>query len=166
MTTEINATQSVQAKKANAGFNDVEELSDETKNQLEALGITVTAGMTEAEAQELIEESKEESFEKTSVQQKPGAVEISTDIKNLASVIGLSYEDDDTPDEILTRIAEEIEAQIDDAENNPQALSTLMGYYHQLSSLDAQLDAVQSGENKLYAAMDLLANSNRKQFGF
>lgn len=165
MTTEINAAQKVQAQ-TNVGFEEVEELSNETKRQLETLGITVTAGMTEAEAQELIDEAKEDTFTKLPVQPKNGAVEINTDIKNLANVVGLSYEDDDTPDEILTRIAEEIEAQIDDAENNPQALSTLMGYYHQLSSLDAQLDAIRSGENKIYAAMDLLAHSNRKQFGF
>lgn len=163
MTTEINAAQTVQLKKNNAGFD---ELSDETKRQLEALGITVTAGMSEAEAQEIIEEKMYENSPESSVKPKNGAIEINSDIKNLAAVVGLSYEDDDTPDEILTRIAEEIEAQIDDAENNPQALSTLMGYYHKLSDLDAQLDALQYGESKIYAAMDLMAASNKKQFGF
>lgn len=166
MTTEINATQSAQLKTASAGTGTTEELSEETKRQLEALGITATAGMTEAEAQEMIDEAREEKAENGAAPAAAGATEISYDIKTLASVVGLSYEDTDTPDDILAAIADELEAQIDEAENNPQALSTLMGYYQRLSSLDAQLDEIQHGESKLFAAMDFMANSNKKELGF
>ena len=165
MTTEINATQAAQVKTSKAGANTTEELSEETKRQLEALGITATEGMTEAEAQEIIEEAEQERNTNIGVA-APGVTEVSTDIKTFAAVVGLSYEDSATPDEILIAIAEELEAQIDDAENNPQALSTLMGYYHRLSALDAQLDEIQHGESKLFAAMDFMANSNKKEFGF
>lgn len=165
MTTEINAANSAQVKTNSIGTAKTEELSDETKRQLEALGISVTTGMTEAEAQELIDEAQEDD-ELFKAPQAADSFEVSSDIKTLASVVGLSYEDNDSADEILVRIAEELEAQIDDAENNPQALSTLMGYYHKLSDLDAQLDAVQQGQSKLFNAMDLMAANNRKQFGF
>ena len=119
--------------------------------------------MTEAEAAEIIEAKEvQEEPEPQSVM----AVALNTDIKNLAAVVGLAYESTDTPDEILAAIADELEAQIDEAENNPQALSTLMGYFHQLSSLDAQLDEIKDGETKLFSAMDMMAHKNREEFGF
>jgi len=165
MTTEINATKSSQVKATKVEVK-TEELSEETKQQLAALGITAEEGMTEEKAKELIEEARMEEADKLAPEQEAGVMEISADIKNLASVVGLSYEDNATPDDILIAIAEELEAQIDESENNPQALSTLMSYYHTLNSLDAQLDAVYQGESKLFNAMELMAANNRKQFGF
>ncbi len=161
MTTEINAAKSAGMTPAFADFSN--ELSEETKIELQELGVTVTADMTEAEAAEIIEAKEvQEEPEPQSVM----AVALNTDIKNLAAVVGLAYESTDTPDEILAAIADELEAQIDEAENNPQALSTLMGYFHQLSSLDAQLDEIKHGETKLFSAMDMMAHKNREEFGF
>ncbi len=68
---------------------------------------------------------------------------VDKNIKNLASAIGLSYERTDTPDEILLAIEDELQAQIDEAEENPQELSALMGYYRQLHTLDKILDEIE-----------------------
>jgi hypothetical protein len=165
MTTEINSAQAAQMSGGIFGAN--EEISQETREELDALGIAITPGMTETQAREKIEEVRFEDYdtEDDTTSQSVGNIELKSDIKNLASAIGISYQDTDTPDEIIIAISEELEAQIDEAENNPQALSTLMGYYRKLSSLDEQLDAVKSGQNKIFDAMDLLSANNRKEFG-
>lgn len=92
--------------------------------------------------------------------------ELENDLQDLAESVGLSYESTDTPDEIIAAIAEELEAQIDDAETNPQALSTLMGYYHQLNNLDALLDEIRQEEAKLNSFMNAPADIGREEFGF
>ncbi len=79
------------------------------------------------------------------------------DIKNLARTIGLKYENEDSDDEIILAIAEELEAQIDDAEGNPQELSTLMMYLHKLNSLDERLRELNEVENAVedFAGFDV-----------
>ena len=164
MTTEINAAQAAQLGHAN---NSRAELSEETIKKLQEFGIAATASMTEAEAEEIIKEMEDKQEEQENIYNNAlGEKEINNDIKNLASAVGLSCDANEEPEEILVAIAEEIEAQIDDAENNPQALSTLMGYYNKLSVLDAQLEEIHSGAKKLFSAMDVMANKNREEFGF
>jgi uncharacterized phage infection (PIP) family protein YhgE len=163
MTTEINAAQAAQLGRAN---NSPAELSEETLRKLQEFGISAAANMTEAEAEEIIQEMEDEQKEPEKIYNTLGEKEINNDIKNLASAVGLRCEANEEPEEILVAIAEEIEAQIDDAENNPQALSTLMGYYNKLSVLDAQLEGIHSGAKKLFSAMDVMANKNREEFGF
>ncbi len=92
--------------------------------------------------------------------------QLENDLQDLAGTIGLSYESTDTPDEIIAAIAEELEAQIDEAETNPQALSTLMGYYHQLNNLDARLEEIKREESILYSSMNMLPRKNEVVFGF
>lgn len=81
------------------------------------------------------------------------------ELKTLAGQIGVVYSERETPEEILTRIAEELEAQIDEAENNPQELSTLMGYFNKLKGIDAMLDEINSVRNNIYTAMDLVTTN-------
>lgn len=81
--------------------------------------------------------------------------EVRADIENLASVIGLSYEKTDTPDEIMMAIEEELQAQIDEAEENPKELSVLMGYYRRLDSLDSLLDELEEIETELESVNNL-----------
>ena len=91
---------------------------------------------------------------------------LENDLQDLADAIGFSYESTETHDEIIAAIAEELEAQIDDAETNPQALSTLMGYYHQLNNLDALLDEIKQEEAKLYSFTEMYSETDSKEFGF
>ena len=86
------------------------------------------------------------------------AEEVSNELKNLAYTVGLKYENDETPDEIILAIEEELEAQIDDAENNPQALSTLMGYYNKLNTLDELLDEIQFQNNSICNTFKVISN--------
>ena len=95
-----------------------------------------------------------------------GEAEVTSDIKTLAVTIGLTIEDDSSAEDILEEIAEELEAQIDEAEGNPQELSTLMGYFRQLSKLDAEYTVIQEGQAKLFNAMELVSRANKQNMGF
>ncbi len=136
MTTEINSVQGAQLSNGILGAN--AEIDEETRDDIEVL---------------------------EPIMQSEDNIGLQSDIKKLANAVGISYQKEDTPEEILISISEELEAQIDDAEDNPQALSTLMGYYRQLNTLDARLDAIQFGESKIFDAMNLLSQNNRKEFG-
>lgn len=93
-------------------------------------------------------------------------IKLENDLQDLADALGFSYESTRTHDEIIAAIAEELEAQIDDAETNPQALSTLMGYYHQLNNLDALLDEIRQEEDNFNSFMNMPTNTGREEFGF
>ena len=86
---------------------------------------------------------------------------VKTDIKNLAKIFGLKYECDEAPFEILFAIEEELEAQIDEAEENPQELSTLMAYMHKLNSLDAILNEIYEVE-AMFKPTQLIKGKNLK----
>ncbi len=157
----INSNEVVAAQASQA--QGTEELSESTKRQLEALGITVTAGMTEAQAQAKIEEAKQQAAMTGTVESE---TEVTADIKTLALAVGVVYEDDTSPQEILTKIADELEAQVDEAAENPQVLNTLMSYYRQLADLDAEYDDIQKGQAKIFAALNLISEKNKQEHGF
>lgn len=159
----INATE-VQTSALGVQAEEEEELSTATKKELEALGIPVTEGMTEAEAQEKIQEAKLQKQAAVG-EDAPSEAEIMADVKTLASQIGVVYSDSDDTEEILANIADELEAQIDEAENNPNELSTLMGYFNKLKDLDTVFDEMQSVQETIYAAMDMVAAKNKKEHG-
>ncbi len=137
------------------------------KKQLEALGIPVTDGMTEAQAQTKIQEAQR----KEAVQngQNDGEnlseTEVLADAKSLATRVGVSYEDDESVDEILDKISEELESMIDEAGENPQELNTILEYYRELKSLDDQYDNIQSAQNSMYAAMNMVSTNNKIALG-
>lgn len=162
MTTEVESV-SVAKSRARFAQTTTEELSESTKKELQALGITPEEGMTEAQAQAKIQEARMEKFLNRDTATE---VEITSDIKNLAATIGLSIDEGTSTDEILVQIAEELEAQVDEAEGNPQELSALMGYFKQLSNLDAQYSDIQRGQSKLFNAMELISQNNKQEFGF
>lgn len=162
MSTEIK---SVSATKSQANFAQTatEELSESTKKELQALGIPTEDGMTESQAQAKIQEARMQKLQQSGAGTE---VEIASDVKSLAATIGLSVEEGTPTDEILAQIAEELEAQIDEAEGNPQELSALMGYFKELSNLDAQYTDIQRGQSKLFNEMELISQNNKQEFGF
>jgi len=72
--------------------------------------------------------------------------EICSEIRLLADEVGLSYEESTMPEEIIMAISDELQTQIDSSEDNPTALSELMGLYHKLDELDEALDYVLNHE--------------------
>ncbi|MBR6099219.1 hypothetical protein IKP85_05675 [bacterium] len=121
---------------------------------------------TAFESTNVITEESEDKIKELKESMNQSELKVSNDIKSLAEDVGLSCEATDTPDEIIAAIADELEAQIDDAENNPQALSTLMGYYSRLNSLDQQLDEIYCRADEMFSARDMYTVKNREEFGF
>ena len=158
-TTQAAAAQSTQKKS---------DLSESTKRQLEALGIPVTDGMTEAQAQTKIQEAQRQEAAQNGEQetgQNLSETEVLADAKSLASRVGVSYDDDETVDEILSKVSDELDAMIEEAGENPQQINTILEYYRELKSLDDQYDNIQPAQNSLYAAINMVSTNNKIALG-
>lgn len=164
---QINSINAADTQTAALGVQaeEEDELSTSTKKELEALGIPVTEGMTESQAQQKIQEARLQKQAEAGIQPDVSEAELMADVKTLAGNIGVAYSESDDTEEILINIANELEAQIDEAENNPQELSTLMGYFNQLKNLDTVFEEMQSVQTAIYAAMDMVAAKNKQEHG-
>lgn len=111
-------------------------LSETTKAKLEALGIPVTDGMTESEAQAKISQAEAQQQSQNEGGQQQNSSE----------------------SEILDDIGAELEVLLEEAQGNPTRLSTLSSYLSELTSLDSQYDSVQSSQQSMYAAMNMVFN--------
>lgn len=165
--TQINSINAADTQTAALGVQaeEEDELSTSTKKELEALGIPVTEGMTESQAQQKIQEARLQKQAEAGMQPDVSEAELMADVRTLAGNIGVAYSESDDTEEILINIANELEAQIDEAENNPQELSTLMGYFNQLKNLDTVFEEMQSVQTAIYAAMDMVATKNKQEHG-
>ena len=145
------------------------QLSDSTKAQLEALGITVTDGMTEAEAKQKIAEVQAQRQAQNQPQNQGGQSssqsEILSDAKSLAAQVGVSVSSDADVSEILDDIGAKLESMIQEAQGDQNKLSQISSYFSQLQSLDEQNDSIQSSQNNLYAAMNMVSTSNKIALG-
>ena len=145
------------------------QLSDSTKAQLEALGITVTDGMTEAEAKQKIAEVQAQRQAQNQPQNQGGQSssqsEILSDAKSLAAQVGVSVSSDADVSEILDDIGAKLESMIQEAQGDQNKLSQISSYFSQLQSLDEQNDYIQSSQNNLYAVMNMVSTSNKIALG-
>lgn len=142
-------------------------LSETTKAKLEALGITVTDGMTESEAQAKISqaEAQQQSQNEGGQQQNSSESEILSQAKSLAAQVGVTVSSDADISEILDDIGAELEVLLEEAQGNPTRLSTLSSYLSELTSLDSQYDSVQSSQQSMYAAMNMVSTNNKIALG-
>lgn len=166
--TTISSVSSTSSAMNSALAHKTSYLSETTKAQLEALGITVTDGMTEAEAKQKIAEVQAQREAQNDNQQQQGnssESEILSDAKSLASQVGVSVSSDADVSEILDDIGNRLEAMIEEANNNPAELSQIASYFSQLTSLNDKYDSVQSSQNSLYAAMNMVSTSNKIALG-
>lgn len=145
------------------------QLSDSTKAQLEALGITVTDGMTEAQAKQKIAEVQAQRQAQNQPQNQGGQSssqsEILSDAKSLAAQVGVSVSSDADVSEILDDIGAKLESMIQEAQGDQNKLSQISSYFSQLQSLDEQNDSIQSSQNNLYAVMNMVSTSNKIALG-
>lgn len=168
LVTTISSVSSTSSAMNSALAHKTSHLSETTKAQLEALGITVTDGMTEAEAKQKIAEVQAQREAQNDNQQQQGnssESEILSDAKSLASQVGVSVSSDADVSEILDDIGSRLEAMIEEANNNPAELSQIASYFSQLTSLNDKYDSVQSSQNSLYAAMNMVSTSNKIALG-
>lgn len=155
------------AAASNALTAKTSQLSETTKAQLEALGITATDGMTESEAQQKIAAAQAEQQQENGGQQQNNSSEseILSEAKSLAAQVGVSISSDDDISEILDDIGEKLEVLLEEAENNPGILSTLSGYLSQLTSLDDRYESMQNFQSSLFSAMNMVSTNNKIALG-
>jgi len=91
---------------------------------------------------------------------------ICNDIKTLAKILGLRYDADDSPIEIVLALEDELEAQIDEAEDNPQELSTLMAYLHKVNTLDDRLNEIREVKDVISGVADVFAGLSKPKLEF
>ena len=142
-------------------------LSNDTKAKLEALGITVTDGMTEAEAQNKIAaaEAEQNAQNQNNQQGNSSESELLSEAKALASAVGVSVSSDADVSEILADIGNELEVMLENAENNPAVLSQLSTYLSQLTSLDDRYNSLQNAQASMYSAMNMISTNNKIALG-
>ena len=166
MTTSISAV-SAGSSSASESIAKKSSLSSETKVRLEALGITATDGMTESQAQAKIAEAEaqQNAQNQNNQQGNSSEAELLSEAKSLASSVGVSVASDADLSEILDDIGAELEAMLEDAENNPSVLSQLSNYLSQLSSLDSRYNSLQNAQASMYSAMNMISTNNKISLG-
>lgn len=141
-------------------------LSETTKAKLEALGITATDGMTESEAQAKIAQAEaQQQSQNGDEQQNSSESEIFSRAKTLAAKVGVTVSSDADVSEILDDIGAELEVLLEEAQGNPTRLATLSSYLSELTSLDDQYSSIQSAQNSMYAAMNMVSTNNKIALG-
>lgn len=166
MSTSISAV-NAGSSAASEAVTKKSSLSNSTKNELEALGITATDGMTESEARQKIAEAREEQNAQNGGEQQGNSSEseILADAKTLAAQVGVSVASDADVSEILDDIGAELEVMLEEAENNPAILSQLSSFLSQLTNLDDQYDSLQGAQSSMYAAMNMVSTNNKIALG-
>lgn len=141
-------------------------LSNETKEKLEALGITATDRMTESEAQsKIVQKEAENNPQNGSQQGNSSESEILAEAKALASSVGVSVGSNADVSEILDDIGAELEKMLEEAETNPSVLSQLSSYLSQLTSLDDRYETLQNSQSSMYSAMNMISTNNKIALG-
>ena len=141
-----------------------EELSSSTKLKLEALGIDPTTVTSEAQAQSLIAQAE---AQQNSGQQQGGGnsseQELLSEAKTLASAVGVSVSSNDSLDDIIDNISDQIQVMLDSGDQSK--ISAAQGYQAQLASLSDRVDSVQNTQQNIFNAMDMISLSNKYALG-
>ena len=143
-----------------------EELSSSTKQKLEALGIDPATVTSEAQAQALIAEAEAAKHQQNSGQQQGGnssEQELLSEAKDLASKVGATVSSNDTLDDIIDKIAEEIQIMLNSGDRSE--ISQAQGYQAQLENISGRADSIQSTQQNIFNAMDMVSISNKYALG-
>ena len=142
-----------------------EELSSSTKLKLEALGIDPTT--VTSQAQSLIAQAEATKQQQNSGQQQGGGnsseQELLSEAKTLASAVGVSVSSNDSLDDIIDNISDQIQVMLDSGDQSK--ISAAQGYQAQLASLSDRVDSVQNTQQNIFNAMDMISLSNKYALG-
>lgn len=165
MTTSISNVTAGSAAASSTSTQKTSSLSEETKKKLEALGITATDDMTEAQATALINAAQQKGAQQGGENQQDSQSDVRAEAKTLAASMGIVVSDDAETDEILNDIGEEIEVMLEEAETNPAILPSLSSYLSELTNLDDRYETLQARQESIYAAMDVISENKKMELG-
>lgn len=144
-----------------------EELSSTTKLKLEALGIDPSTVTTEAQAQTLIAQAEAAKQQNNAGQQQQGGnsseQELLSEAKNLATEVGVTVSSNDSLDDIIDNISKEIQVMLNSGDQSK--VSSAQGYQAQLASISGRAEAIQSTQQNIFNAMDMISVSNKYALG-
>lgn len=144
-----------------------EELSSTTKLKLEALGIDPSTVTTEAQAQTLIAQAEAAKQQNNAGQQQQGGnsseQELLSEAKNLATEVGVTVSSNDSLDDIVDNISKEIQVMLNSG--NQSKISSAQSYQAQLASISGRAEAIQSTQQNIFNAMDMISVSNKYALG-
>ena len=139
-----------------------DELSSSTKQKLEALGIDPASVTSEAQAQALIAQAEATKHQQNSGQQQQGGnsseQELMSEAKDLASTVGVTVSSNDTLD-----ISAEIQVMLNSQDQSK--VSAAQGYQSQLASISDRADSIQTTQQNIFNAMDMISVSNKYALG-
>lgn len=144
-----------------------EELSSTTKLKLEALGIDPSTVTTEAQAQTLIAQAEAAKQQNNAGQQQQGGnsseQELLSEAKNLATEVGVTVSSNDSLDDIVDNISKEIQVMLNSGDQSK--VSSAQSYQAQLASISGRAEAIQSTQQNIFNAMDMISVSNKYTLG-
>ena len=144
-----------------------EELSSTTKLKLEALGIDPSTVTTEAQAQTLIAQAEAAKQQNNAGQQQQGGnsseQELLSEAKNLATEVGVTVSSNDSLDDIVGNISKEIQVMLNSGDQSK--ISSAQSYQAQLASISGRAEAIQSTQQNIFNAMDMISVSNKDALG-
>lgn len=144
-----------------------EELSSTTKLKLEALGIDPSTVTTEAQAQTLIAQAEAAKQQNNAGQQQQGGnsseQELLSEAKNLATEVGVTVSSNDSLADIVDNISKEIQVMLNSGDQSK--ISSAQSYQAQLASISGRAEAIQSTQQNIFNAMDMISVSNKYALG-
>ena len=144
-----------------------EELSSTTKLKLEALGIDPSTVTTKAQAQTLIAQAEAAKQQNNAGQQQQGGnsseQELLSEAKNLATEVGVTVSSNDSLDDIVDNISKEIQVMLNSGDQSK--ISSAQSYQAQLASISGRAEAIQSTQQNIFNAMDMISVSNKYALG-
>lgn len=159
----INSTQSA----AVSTYKTQEELSSSTKMKLEALGIDPTSVTTEAQAQTLIAQAEATKNQQNAGQQQGGGnsseQELLSEAKSLASTVGVTVSSNDTLDDIIDNISAQLQVMMNSGDQSK--ISQAQSLQTQLASISDRADSIQSTQQNIFNAMNMVSISNKYALG-
>ena len=159
----INSTQSA----AVSTYKMQEELSSSTKMKLESLGIDPTTVTSEAQAQALIAQAEATKNQQNAGQQQGGGnsseQELLSEAKSLASTVGVTVSSNDTLDDIIDNISAQLQVMMNSG--NQSKISQAQSLQTQLASISDRADSIQSTQQNIFNAMNMVSISNKYALG-
>jgi hypothetical protein len=162
MTDAINAVNS----SSQASSNDSSTaITDDTKKELQALGLDPSKYTTEAQAEQAITQAQSQQQQGAQKSGGSNIGTIKTEVQGLASKMGVSIGTNDKMSDILSKISDKLGDLQSSAGNDPTKLSQFNSYQSQYTSISSELSQMEASRSKITNGLDQMADSNKKALG-
>ena len=86
-----------------------------------------------------------------------------SEAKSLASTVGVSVSSNDTLDDIIDNISAEIQVMLNSGDQSK--IAAAQGYQTQLANISDRADSIQSTQQNIFNAMNMVSISNKYALG-